>query len=84
MALNDYIKHTSPVMVYMAKVNSALTDTPRSGWFKIYEDGLQSDGTWAVDKLIKNKSFTVKIPECLAPGDYIFRGELIALHGEFP
>ena len=52
------------------------------GWFKIYEDGMSSDGVWAVQRLRANRGVvTVKIPECLAPGDYLFRGELIALHG---
>ncbi|KAJ3057466.1 hypothetical protein HK097_006394 [Rhizophlyctis rosea] len=73
--------HNGPIMVYMAKVGDAVTDTPRSGWFKIYEDGMSSDGTWAVQRLRANGGVvTVKIPECLAPGDYLFRGELIALH----
>nr|AWM99274.1 lytic polysaccharide monooxygenase 9 [Rhizophlyctis rosea] len=72
--------HKGPIMVYMAKVDDALTATPRSGWFKIYEDGFTGT-TSAVDKLIANNGVvTVTIPPCLAPGDYIFRGELIALH----
>ncbi|KAJ3056888.1 hypothetical protein HK097_003048 [Rhizophlyctis rosea] len=79
--------HKGPIMVYMSKVSNALTDTPNSGWFKIYEDGLGSDGKWAVDKLIAaNGVVTVTIPSCIAPGDYLFRGELIALHaaGNYP
>ncbi|KAJ3034510.1 hypothetical protein HDV00_004975 [Rhizophlyctis rosea] len=74
--------HKGPIMVYMSKVSDSLTDTPTTGWFKIYEDGLGSDGKWAVDKLIANNGVvTVTIPSCIAPGDYLFRGELIALHG---
>ncbi|KAJ3032690.1 hypothetical protein HDV00_007210 [Rhizophlyctis rosea] len=74
--------HKGPISVYMAKVSDALGPAPTSGWFKIYEDGLTSDGKWAVDRLYANKGIMdVKIPECLAPGDYLFRGELIALHG---
>ncbi|KAI5793034.1 glycoside hydrolase [Geopyxis carbonaria] len=72
--------HKGPVMVYMAKVSSATGAAPTSGWFKIYEDGY-SNGQWAVDKLIANKGkVTVTIPSCLPAGDYLLRGELIALH----
>ncbi|KAH8145212.1 uncharacterized protein LAJ45_10773 [Morchella importuna] len=72
--------HNGPVLVYMAKVSSATGAIPNSGWFKIYEDGY-SNGQWAVAKLIANQGkVTVTIPSCIAPGDYLFRGELIALH----
>ncbi|KAA8909864.1 glycoside hydrolase [Sphaerosporella brunnea] len=74
--------HLGPVMVYMAKVSSATGPIPNSGWFKIYEDGYDpSTKTWAVTKLINNKGkVTVTIPSCLPAGDYLFRGEIIALH----
>ncbi|KAG9100441.1 hypothetical protein FS749_015308 [Ceratobasidium sp. UAMH 11750] len=73
--------HKGPLMVYMAKVSNAATSAPpTSGWFKIYEAGL-SGGVWAVDTLIKNQGkLTVTIPSCIPAGDYLFRGELIALH----
>ncbi|QRV95581.1 glycoside hydrolase family 61 protein [Ceratobasidium sp. AG-Ba] len=73
--------HKGPIMVYMAKVsNAASSAAPTSGWFKIYESGL-SGGVWAVDTLIKNGGkLTVTIPSCIPAGDYLFRGELIALH----
>jgi hypothetical protein len=40
------------------------------------------DGSkWGVDRLIANKGVqTVTIPKCIAPGQYLLRGELIALH----
>ncbi|KAJ1303822.1 hypothetical protein OPQ81_008244 [Rhizoctonia solani] len=73
--------HKGPIMVYMAKVSNAATSpAPTSGWFKIYEAGL-SNGKWAVDDLIANGGkLTVTIPSCIPAGDYLFRGELIALH----
>lgn len=51
------------------------------GWFKIAEDAF--DGSkWGVDRLIANKGKqVVTIPQCIAPGQYLLRGELIALHG---
>ncbi|KAG8965118.1 hypothetical protein FRC00_010454 [Tulasnella sp. 408] len=75
--------HKGPIMAYLAKVDSALTTTVTGlKWFKIFEDGLHSDGTWAVDTLITNKGLVnFKIPACIAPGNYLLRVELIALHG---
>ncbi|PVF94636.1 hypothetical protein CPB86DRAFT_633875 [Serendipita vermifera] len=75
--------HKGPVIAYLAKVPSALqTDVTGLGWFKIYHDGLHSDGTWAVDTLITNKGkVTFTIPSCVPSGNYFLRVELIALHG---
>ncbi|KZV96982.1 hypothetical protein EXIGLDRAFT_714105 [Exidia glandulosa HHB12029] len=73
--------HKGPVIVYMAKVSNAGTGAPpTSGWFKIYHAGL-SNGRWAVDDLIANGGkLTVTIPSCIPAGQYLIRGELIALH----
>ncbi|KAG8965117.1 hypothetical protein FRC00_010453, partial [Tulasnella sp. 408] len=75
--------HKGPIMAYLAKVDSALTTTVTGlKWFKIFEDGLHSDGTWAVDTMISNKGLVhFKIPACIAPGNYLLRVELVALHG---
>lgn len=74
--------HKGPVLAYMAKVASATGAAPSQGWFKIYHDGLTSDGKWAVDRLVANRGkVDVKIPTCIQDGDYLLRGELIALHG---
>ncbi|KAF2271431.1 endoglucanase II [Westerdykella ornata] len=73
--------HKGPVMAYMKKVSNAKTDSGvGGGWFKIYEDGF--DGSkWGVDRLIANGGKqVVTIPQCIAPGQYLLRGELIALH----
>ncbi|PVI04323.1 lytic polysaccharide monooxygenase [Periconia macrospinosa] len=74
--------HNGPIMVYLAKVDDALT-TSVTGlkWFKIYEDGL-SNGQWAVKKLIDNKGLVnFTLPSCVPSGQYLLRAELIALHG---
>ncbi|PPQ67980.1 hypothetical protein CVT25_000460 [Psilocybe cyanescens] len=75
--------HKGPILAYLAKVNNATQSSVTGlNWFKIYHDGLDSSGSWAVDKLIANQgkvSFT--IPSCIAPGQYLLRVELIALHG---
>ncbi|KAF3047209.1 hypothetical protein E8E11_004095 [Didymella keratinophila] len=70
--------HKGPIMVYASKAGSSYS------WTKIWEDGY-SGGKWAVDKLIAG-SYTGKagqhdmtLPN-LAPGDYVLRPEIIALH----
>ncbi|KAG8823585.1 hypothetical protein FRC19_003497, partial [Serendipita sp. 401] len=75
--------HNGPIMVYLAKVDSALqTSVTGLKWFKIYEDGLGSDGRWAVERMIDAKGkVDFKIPTCIPNGDYFMRVELIALHG---
>ncbi|KAG8811741.1 hypothetical protein FRC18_003310, partial [Serendipita sp. 400] len=74
--------HKGPIMVYLAKVPSALQTTMTGlQWFKIYEDGLHSDGTWAVDTMIANKGkVNFQMPVCVPSGEYFMRVELIALH----
>ncbi|PVF94638.1 glycoside hydrolase [Serendipita vermifera] len=74
--------HKGPIMAYLAKVPSA-TQTSVTGlaWFKIWEDGLTSDGKWAVDRMIANKGkVSFQVPSCIPAGDYLLRVELIALH----
>jgi hypothetical protein len=58
-------------------------------WFKIAEDGLHStdpdwlQNVWAATSLMTypNEGVDYTIPKCLAPGFYLVRHELIALHG---
>jgi cellulase len=66
-------------MVYASKAGSSLS------WTKLWEDTF--DGKlWAVDKLIagtytgKKGQHNMKIPAGLAPGEYLFRPEIAALH----
>nr|QDV60868.1 LPMO9D [Malbranchea cinnamomea] len=75
--------HKGPVMAYLKKVDDAINDPGTGdGWFKIWEDGLHDDGTWAVDDLIAANGYQdIPIPPCLADGQYLLRAEIIALHG---
>ncbi|KAL0948850.1 hypothetical protein HGRIS_008971 [Hohenbuehelia grisea] len=81
--------HKGPVIAYLAKIPDA-TQSSVTGlqWFKIWEDGFNpSDQSWGVDRLIANKGkVTFKIPSCIAPGQYLLRHEIIALHaaGSYP
>ncbi|RDL30660.1 Glycosyl hydrolase family 61 [Venustampulla echinocandica] len=73
--------HKGPIIYYLAKVdNAATTGTTGLRWFKVAEDGL-SGGQWAVDRMISGGGWHYfTMPSCVAPGDYLLRAELIALH----
>jgi cellulase len=72
---------TGPIIVYLAKVSNAATSgTSGLQWFKVAEEGL-NNGVWAVDNMINNGGWHYfNLPSCVAPGDYLMRVELIALH----
>ncbi|PVF94305.1 glycoside hydrolase [Serendipita vermifera] len=78
--------HKGPLITYMAKAPTGTNITTWSPgtsavWFKIAESGKSSSGVWASDTLIANNGiYSVKIPTGLAPGQYIIRHEIIALH----
>jgi hypothetical protein len=67
-------------------------DGAGANWFKIDEAGFHGDGTkvfldtetpsgWDIAKLVGgNKQWQSTIPAGLAPGNYLIRHELIALH----
>ncbi|KAH9212531.1 glycosyl hydrolase family 61-domain-containing protein [Leptodontidium sp. 2 PMI_412] len=64
--------HKGPVMAYMKKVTNAATDPGYgAGWFKIQEAGLSAS----------QGQQSITIPACIAPGQYLLRAEVIALHG---
>ncbi|PKS05147.1 hypothetical protein jhhlp_008514 [Lomentospora prolificans] len=83
-----------PILVWMYKCPGEFSACDGSGaeWFKIDEAGFSGDGTsvfldsetpsgWEIAKLVGgNKAYTSTIPAGLAPGNYLIRHELIALH----
>lgn len=75
------VSHLGPVIVYLAKSDTGAGNV----WFKIYEDGYTaSDGQWAVNRLVNNKGrVDVTIPSDIAPGNYLLRGEVLALHNGY-
>jgi len=63
--------------VYIAPTSSNGTGAV---WTKLAESGY-SHGKWAVEVLIANRGkHSVVLPSSLAPGDYLLRAEIIALH----
>ncbi|CUA78440.1 Endoglucanase-7 [Rhizoctonia solani] len=79
--------HVGPVITYMARAPSDITKwNPGTSavWFKVAEQGLEN-GKWGATDILKanNWKYSFTIPASLAPGQYIIRHELIALHGAF-
>jgi hypothetical protein len=78
--------HKGPVIDYLASCNGDCGSVDKSSlsFAKIAESGLNSGsnpGNWASDDLIANgNSWTVEIPSSVAPGNYVLRHEIIALH----
>ncbi|EUC60659.1 glycoside hydrolase family 61 protein [Rhizoctonia solani AG-3 Rhs1AP] len=76
-----------PYTVYLAACpSSGCTGVSSAGvtWFKIAEQGLISGtvgkGQWANGLLMKNLSWTARIPSNLKAGNYLIRWETLALH----
>ncbi|KAF4974804.1 hypothetical protein FZEAL_8328 [Fusarium zealandicum] len=80
--------HKGPVIDYLARCpgDCETVDKNSLEFFKISASGLidmtMQSGRWAADVLVSNSfSWTVQIPAQLAPGNYVLRHEIIALHG---
>ncbi|KAI0967463.1 lytic polysaccharide monooxygenase [Xylaria arbuscula] len=78
--------HKGPIINYLAQCSGECTSATAAGltFEKISEDAWISGsdpGTWVTDTLIAN-NFTSEfvIPSGLAPGNYVLRHEIIALH----
>lgn len=83
------VGHHGPVIDYLAKCpdDCSNVDKTELEFFKISGVGLLDDtntkppGYWASDQLISNNnSWSVTIPPSIAPGNYVLRHEIIALH----
>lgn len=80
--------HKGPIIDYLANCGTAgceTVDKTALKFFKIDEvgliDGATAPGQWASDQLIANaNSWMVQIPANIAPGFYVLRHEIIALH----
>ncbi|KAF8650452.1 hypothetical protein AX16_005254 [Volvariella volvacea WC 439] len=76
--------HQGPVSTYMASCNGDCTnfDAYTARWFKLDADGYDPQSrTWGAARLIADGSRWVStIPGDLAPGEYLMRNEIIALH----
>jgi cellulase len=77
------------VQAYLSKVTDSSSADGSSGWFKIFADtwaknpsGASGDDDFWGTKDINTccGRLDVKIPTDIAPGDYLFRAEALALH----
>lgn len=73
--------HDGPTIIYMAKVDNAATAIgANQGWFKVAQTGYVS-GQWGTQIMNANcGKVTFTIPSDIAPGAYLIRAEVIALH----
>ncbi|KAI0871025.1 lytic polysaccharide monooxygenase [Hypoxylon argillaceum] len=78
--------HKGPIINYLAKCSGECTAATPGGlsFTKISEAAYLSGsdpGTWVTDTMIaQNFTSDVEIPSGLAPGNYVLRHEIIALH----
>ncbi|KAK1229261.1 hypothetical protein PQX77_007683 [Marasmius sp. AFHP31] len=77
--------HKGPVQVYIAKAPSTAASFDGQGavWTKLYSSGLlnPSSQQWATDVVNTNQGkHSFKLPASLPAGEYLIRGEIIALH----
>ncbi|KAH8664610.1 glycosyl hydrolase family 61-domain-containing protein [Xylariales sp. PMI_506] len=81
--------HHGPMIDYLAPCNGACESVDKTTlkFFKIDGAGVvdptaAEPGYWADDVLIANNfTWLVQIPSFIAPGNYVLRHEIIALHG---
>ncbi|KAF8897612.1 glycoside hydrolase [Infundibulicybe gibba] len=97
--LKNWPHNTGPMLTYMAACGSTTCDkfdSTQAKWFKIQQDGRQSDGQWAQANLSTQqhsnartdiqfdhsdwRACPARIPINIAAGDYLIRHEIIALH----
>ncbi len=74
--------HIGPVMFYMSKApnGDVTTYDGRGDWFKVYEIGPTISGghlAWTTNNMA---SFTFSLPKDIPDGQYLLRGERLALH----
>lgn len=93
---NDHVRnpdgwapgHKGPILTYLAPCNGDCVTVDKSSlrWTKIAEAGLISgpsntEGIWATDEMRANGGInSATIPASIAPGNYVIRNEIIALH----
>ncbi|KAF8965495.1 glycosyl hydrolase family 61-domain-containing protein [Flammula alnicola] len=83
--LSNWPHNTGPMLTYMASCGSTTCDkfdASNAKWFKIQQDGKKSgdNSVWAQADLMTGGVATATLPSNLAPGNYLLRHEIIALH----
>ncbi|GLB41315.1 putative glycosyl hydrolase family 61 [Lyophyllum shimeji] len=82
--LSNWPHNTGPMLTYMASCGDTTCDkfdTTQAKWFKIQQVGRKPNSAdWAQADLMKGGTAAVTLPKTLAPGNYMIRHEIIALH----
>ncbi|TDL22443.1 glycoside hydrolase, partial [Rickenella mellea] len=79
----NWVHNTGPMMTYLATCGNTTCDqfdAIDAQWFKIDQAGKKDDSTWFQADLQQGDTYTTTLPMNLAPGDYLVRHEIIALH----
>ncbi|KAI0739426.1 glycosyl hydrolase family 61-domain-containing protein [Daedaleopsis nitida] len=76
--------HIGPLVTYMAscgKTSCKDFDSTNAEWFKIDQVGKKANSNdWVQKDLMSRKPYTLTLPKNIAPGEYLIRHEIIALH----
>ncbi|KAJ7111171.1 glycoside hydrolase family 61 protein [Mycena crocata] len=83
--LSRWPHNTGPMLTYMASCGSTDCTTFNSAkakWFKIAQVGRDSNGEWFQNRIFEQNGVAanVTLPSNIAPGAYLIRHEIIALH----
>jgi hypothetical protein len=91
--LDRFFHHPGPIVTYMARCPGSCADVSAHElkFFKIQEHALVPRnavtiplGPWATEKLTEQSGrWVLNIPSNIAPGEYVIRHEVIALHHAF-
>lgn len=77
--------HIGPILTYVAKCDADCADADKTSllWVKIDEAAIDlTSQEWPIAAMIaNNNTYTVTVPSTLAAGNYVFRHEIIAMHG---
>lgn len=80
--------HIGPILTYVANCGTgtdacSTVDKTTLKFVKIDEAGIDLDTqTWPTETMIaNNNTYSVTVPSTLAAGNYVFRHEIIAMHG---
>ncbi|KAF5319791.1 hypothetical protein D9611_012859 [Ephemerocybe angulata] len=82
--LNAWPHDTGPSLTYLASCGNTPCnefDSTKAKWFKIGQQGQKPNSNkWFQGDLMKGAKATATIPSNIAPGNYLIRHEIIALH----
>ena len=69
-------------MVWIGLSDNSVNQTDENNRFKVWQETFDTGSKkWGVDTMIQGQGWVYfKLPSCIAPGQYLLRGETLALH----